>query len=93
MIEKVVKKDRTPITVNLYERSKCGCIKWAPPMIAKSVCLGKTHYSYTGNKKGCGRSYSNKSFQIKRVDWLALARSVMEQKDKEQTEKEQKRQT
>ena len=56
-------------------------------MIAKSVCLSKTHYSYTGNKKGCGRSYSNKSFQIKRVDWLALARSVRSKKTKSKRRK------
>ena len=90
MIEKVMKKDETAITVNLYERSTCGCIMWSLPIVSRSRCLGKTRYSYTGHKMGCGGYYSHRTFLIKRVDWLALARSAMEQKEKEQKEKEQK---
>jgi len=35
-----------------------------------------------GKKKGCGEQLAALSFRIKRVDWLAHGRSVIEQKEK-----------
>mmetsp|Transcript_633 Transcript_633/g.1408 ORF Transcript_633/g.1408 Transcript_633/m.1408 type:complete len:1292 (-) Transcript_633:48-3923(-) len=81
LVTKVMTRDQSKLTMNLYKCPKCGCLRWLQADVAgKARCLGLTTYGYEGEKMGC--TQCSRNFVAQRVDWMAHAR-VLEEKGRE----------